>query len=239
MVNGIDIFRHYFQGFSSDYVLIGGVACELALNSRSLEFRPTDDFDIVIISENLKRGFGSALKNFIRDGGYIVQHRKSNHRPTFFRFVNPVNGDFPAMLELATDKPDEDWSWDFVPLDVGDEKSSLSAILFEKDFYHFIRSNALIINGVSSLPLEGLIPLKCLAVLELSRFESPSPKMLANIEKHRLDIFHLTSALPGGTFAVPPIVGSTIKEALEKMETSEVTETQQEFISALREFYRL
>ena len=47
MVNGLEKFRDYFQDYTEDYVLIGGVACELALNSLRLEFRPTDDFDIV------------------------------------------------------------------------------------------------------------------------------------------------------------------------------------------------
>ena len=84
MVTGLETFREYFQDFSSDYVVIGGVACELALDSLRLDFRPTDDFDIVIVSENLAHGFGTALKRFIRDGGYSVQHRKSNDKPTFF-----------------------------------------------------------------------------------------------------------------------------------------------------------
>ena len=65
MVTGLEIFRQYFQNYNKDYVLIGGVACELALNSFRLEFRPTDDFDIVIVSENVALGFGQALKNFI------------------------------------------------------------------------------------------------------------------------------------------------------------------------------
>ena len=87
MVNGLEKFHNYFQNHTGDYVLIGGVACELALNSLRLKFRPTDDFDIVIVSENLQQGFGVALKQFIRDGQYSVQKRKSNDKPTFFRFL--------------------------------------------------------------------------------------------------------------------------------------------------------
>ena len=75
MVNGLEKFRDYFQDYTEDYVLIGGVACELALNSLRLEFRPTDDFDIVIVSENLQKGFGAKLKKFIIDGKYSVQKR--------------------------------------------------------------------------------------------------------------------------------------------------------------------
>ena len=86
MVNGLEIFRDYFQNHSADYVLIGGVACELALNSLRLEFRPTDDFDIVIVSENLNQGFGEALKKFIQEGKYSVKRRQSNNKPHFSAF---------------------------------------------------------------------------------------------------------------------------------------------------------
>ena len=146
MVNGLEKFHNYFQNHTGDYVLIGGVACELALNSLRLKFRPTDDFDIVIVSENLQQGFGVALKQFIRDGQYSVQKRKSNDKPTFFRFLNPKDDTFPSKLELATVKPFDNWEWDFVPLDAGDARSSLSAILFEKDFYSFILDIATVIH---------------------------------------------------------------------------------------------
>lgn len=102
MVNGLETFRDYFQNHSADYVLIGGVACELALNSLRLEFRPTDDFDIVIVSENLNQGFGEALKKFIQEGKYSVKRRQSNNKPSFFCFLSPQNDDFPSKLELAT-----------------------------------------------------------------------------------------------------------------------------------------
>lgn len=99
-----------------DYILIGGVACDLIFNSLRLEFKLTNDFDIVVISEHLQGGFGVRLKQFIHDGGYAVEHRKSNNRPTFFRFVKPKNHEFPDMLELASNKPPEDWAYHFAPL---------------------------------------------------------------------------------------------------------------------------
>ncbi len=239
MVTGLDIFRQYFQNHTNDYVLIGGVACELALNSLRLEFRPTDDFDIVIVSENVAHGFGQALKKFIRDGGYSVQRRQSNNRPTFFRFLNPTNRDFPSKLELATDKPSDDWQWDFVPLDAGDARSSLSAILFETDFYRFILEKAVVVNGISTMRLEGLIPLKCLAYLELSKWDNPSPKILANIDKHRLDIFRLANVLPDGTFPVPAIVSSAIRDALNLASEKGLSEEQQNLADMLHTFYSI
>ena len=239
MVNGLDTFRRYFQAYSNDYVIIGGVACELALDSLHLEFRPTDDFDIVIVSENLNRGFGTALKQFIKAGKYSVQHRKSNNKPTFFRFLNPMDDSFPSKLELATVKPSNDWKWDFAPLDISDEHSSLSAILFETDFYNFILDNAIVYNGISTMSLEGLLPLKCLAFLELSQQENPSPKTIANIEKHRQDIFRLAEILPNNSFPLPENVASITKEALNSFSNKIQTQEEAEIIAMLKHFYML
>ena len=240
MVTGLETFREYFKDFPQDYVVIGGVACELALDSLRLEFRPTDDFDIVIVSENLTQGFGVALKQFIRDGGYSVQHRKSNDKPTFFRFVTQKNDSFPSKLELATGKPNTDWKWDFAPLEIGDARSSLSAILFETDFYRFILDNAVISHGISSMRLEGLIPLKCLAFLELSQQENPSPKVLANIEKHRQDILRLAEVLPNdSTFPLPEKVAAITVETLNRIAGEPHAEMEAEIVAMLRVFYRL
>ena len=239
MVNGLEKFRDYFQNHSLDYVLIGGVACELALNSLRLEFRPTDDFDIVIVSKNLQQGFGTTLKQFIKDGQYSVQKRKSNDKPTFFRFLSPKDDSFPSKLELATEKPFDEWKFDFAPLDAGDARSSLSAILFEKDFYSFILDNASIIHGISTMRLEGLIPLKCLAYLELSKQESPSPKVLANIEKHQQDIFHLANVLPNNSFQLPPHVADITREALDLIASKMQNEESNEILTMLKKFYLL
>ena len=239
MVRGLETFRKYFQNFSADYVVIGGVACELALDSRRLDFRPTDDFDIVIVSEHLPRGFGAALKRFVRDGSYSVQRRKSNDKPSFFRFLDPRDDSFPSKLELATGRPIEDWEGDFAPLDAGDARSSLSAILFETVFYRFILDNAIVSHGISTMPLEGLIPLKCLALLELSRQDDPSPKTLANIEKHRQDIFRLAEALPDVTFRLPDQVASVTAEALDRIAGNIRNENESELLTMLRQFYLL
>jgi hypothetical protein len=204
-----------------------------------LEFRPTDDFDIVIVSENLQQGFGVALKQFIRDGEYLVQKRQSNDKPTFFKFLSPKDETFPSKLELATVKPFDNWQWNFVPLNAGDAKSSLSAILFEKDFYNFILNNSSIIHGISTMRLEGLIPLKCLAYLELFQQENPSPKVLANINKHKQDIFHLAEALPNTQFALPPEVAEITENALNLIASTTHNEQSNEILTMLRDFYQL
>ena len=241
MVTGLEIFRSYFQDYPNDYVVIGGVACELALKSLDLEFRGTRDYDIVIVTDhlNVADGFGKQLKRFIQDGGYSASHRQSNDKPTFFRFLNPKNGDFPSKLEFATQKPFEGWEWDFAPLVAEDFDSSLSAILFDQDYYRFILEHAIITHGISTMRLEGLIPLKCLAFLELSHQDSPSPKNRANLEKHRQDIFDLANALPAGEFPLPEKVASAASEALNLIANRPADENEADVLNMLRQFYGL
>lgn len=58
MVNGLEIFRTWFQDYSDQYVLIGGTAAAIALESAGLEFRATKDLDIVLHVEALTPAFG-------------------------------------------------------------------------------------------------------------------------------------------------------------------------------------
>ncbi|MBV1708258.1 MAG: hypothetical protein KMY54_00225, partial [Erysipelothrix sp.] len=88
MVHGLDKFREYFQDYSSQYVLIGGTACEILLNEIGTPFRATKDFDIVLIIENLDSTFVKAFWKFIEDGGY--KHReKEADKNQFYRFSEP------------------------------------------------------------------------------------------------------------------------------------------------------
>ena len=57
MVKGLDIFRENFTNFQDQYVLIGGVACELNITELGGGFRATRDFDIVLYLENLNKDF--------------------------------------------------------------------------------------------------------------------------------------------------------------------------------------
>ena len=58
MVKGIDRFRDYFRGFTDQYVLIGGAACDISYENNNVDFRATRDLDIVLIVEALTREFG-------------------------------------------------------------------------------------------------------------------------------------------------------------------------------------
>ena len=50
MVKGLDTFRKYFADYESQYVLIGGAACDILFESNEVNFRATS-----IITETMKK----------------------------------------------------------------------------------------------------------------------------------------------------------------------------------------
>ncbi len=48
MVRGLYIFRDYFKGFSDNYVIIGGTACDLIIDDAGFYARVTKDIDIIL-----------------------------------------------------------------------------------------------------------------------------------------------------------------------------------------------
>ena len=53
MVNGLQHFVRTFGDLTDCFILIGGTACELWMNSQGLEFRATKDLDIVLVADKL------------------------------------------------------------------------------------------------------------------------------------------------------------------------------------------
>ncbi len=194
MVNGIDIFREHFGDFKNQYAVIGGFACDLLMTDAGLDFRQTVDIDMVLIVEALTTDFAKAFWSFIDAGGYQARQR-SNGTPEFYRFVGPTNPSYPKMIELFSRpqnnvvlKPDTH----LMPLHIDDEVSSLSAILLNDDYYHFLLDGRTEVDGVSILDAEHIIPLKMKAWLDLK--EKKAQGMHVNsrdIKKHRLDVFRL------------------------------------------------
>ena len=140
MVKGLDSFRSYFAGFEDCYVLIGGTACDLNFASAALPFRATRDLDIVLCVEALTPDFSRQFWRFVAEGGYERREKSSGNR-RFYRFSHPLNADFPMLLELFSRKPDfipEDYDGIIAPIPMGEEASSLSAILLDDTYYRFI-----------------------------------------------------------------------------------------------------
>ena len=194
MVNGIDIFRDHFSNFKDQYIVIGGFACDLLMSDAGLDFRQTADIDMIITVEAQTTEFVRAFWDFIEAGGYRARQRSSG-KPEFYRFVDPADPSYPKMIELFSRpqnnvnvQPDSH----LMPLHIGDEVSSLSAILLDDDYYHFILTGKTVANNISILDAEHIIPLKMKAWLDLKEKKAQGTHVNSrDIRKHRLDVFRL------------------------------------------------
>lgn len=214
MVKGIDIFREYFNEYTDQYVLIGGAACSVSFEEQEINFgRTTKDLDVVLIVEALTKEFGNRFWQFIREGGYR-NRAKSNGDPQFYRFDKPEDHGFPKMIELfsrnALHLKEE---FGLTPVYIDDLVSSLSAILLNDAYYQVLIQGRNVIDGLSVLRPEYIIPFKAKAWLDL---RNRTDEDHSNIKKHRNDIIRLVSELEINRCAL----------------TNEVTKDMEEFINA-------
>ena len=59
MLEGLDKFADHFESYTDNYVLIGGTACDLAMQLVGQSFRATKDLDIVLFLEQRRDEFVS------------------------------------------------------------------------------------------------------------------------------------------------------------------------------------
>lgn len=221
MVSGIDIFRKHFSNFREQYTVIGGFACDLLMTDAGLDFRQTVDIDMVLTVEALTTEFAKAFWEFIDQGGYQARQR-NNGKPEFYRFVNPTNLEYPKMIELFA-RPQNNVSLQpdthLMPLHIDDEVSSLSAILLNDDYYHFLLQGRTVTDGISILDAEHIIPLKMKAWLDLKDKKAQGLHVNSrDIRKHRLDVFRLFQLVrEGQRIVVPASVSDDIHNFISQM----------------------
>lgn len=221
MVNGVDKFREHFKNYANQYTIIGGFACDLLMKSVGLDFRQTADIDMVLTVEALTEDFAEAFWMFLEAGGYQARQR-SNGRPEFYRFVNPVNPGYPKMIELFS-RPQSNVvlkvDTHLMPLHISDELSSLSAILLNDDYYRFLLGGRTVVDGISVLDVEHIIPFKMKAWLDLTDKKSEGLFVKSSdIKKHRLDVFRLFPLLSEDRrIAVPKSVRADIVQFITKI----------------------
>ena len=154
MVIGFDRFREAFQDFAENYIVIGGSACDWLFTSLNAQFRATKDIDLVVIAERMSPAFAAMIWEFVRAGGYSAYERKDGKK-CFYRFLNPTVADYPFMLEFFAREPigfPIDKKTVIVPIPVDDDDvSSLSGILMDENYYSFIKSHRIEVEGVSIL----------------------------------------------------------------------------------------
>ena len=221
MVKGLDAFKEFFRDFQNQYVLIGGAACDIVFNEADLPFRATKDLDIVLIIEALTPEFGRRFWDFIREGGY-ENRVKSNGTPQFYRFDKPKIPDFPYMLELfaKSDSVFDTDSYDCRPLHLGDEISSLSAILLNSDYYELLLTGKTVLSDVTILPHTYLILFKAKAWLDLTDRKALGQQIdEKNIRKHKNDVARLSILLTGNeSCAVSAGINSDMTRFIEVFE---------------------
>ena len=226
MVNGINIFREHFSNFKEQYTVIGGFACDLLMMDAGLDFRQTVDIDMVLIVEALTPNFAKAFWSFIEAGGYQARQR-STGKPEFYRFVDPTNPAYPKMIELFSRpqshvalQPDTH----LMPLHIDDEVSSLSAILLNDDYYHFLLDGRTVTDDISILDAEHIVPLKMKAWLDLKSKKAEGIHVNSrDIKKHRLDVFRLFQLVrEDQRIAVPKSVGENITQFINQMRETEI-----------------
>lgn len=194
MVHGLEKFREYFGDHTSQYVFIGGTACDILMDELGAPFRATKDLDMVLIIEALDSSFGETFWKFIEDGGY--EHReKGTSENQFYRFTKPKNSSFPKMIELFSKIPNNfELSFDkgLTPIHIDDSIISLSAILLNDNYYDLLVKGKRNVDGYSLIEIEIVILFKIKAWLDMKdRKESGEDVDTKNLKKHKNDVFRL------------------------------------------------
>jgi hypothetical protein len=197
MVKGLEKFKEYFAGFEDNYVIIGGTACDIILRDTDMRPRATDDIDMILVIERMTPEFGKRFWDFITLGEYKTRQRKRGDKeptPELFRFINPKQ-DFPVQIELLSKYPDvlgEPSGFHLTPIPIGEDISSLSAILMNEEYYIQTIGNSIIEEGIRIANPLSLLCLKVKAFLNLTEDKKTNPNVRStDIKKHRDDVFKL------------------------------------------------
>lgn len=222
MIKGLEHFKKHFSALTDHYVLIGGSACTVIMEDVGLDFRATKDLDIVLYVEALSLEFATVFWQFIKNGRYQNRQQSTGKR-VFYRFSSPDTTDFPLMLELFSRVPDSVTIWGeshLTPIPINDAISSLSAILLDDDYYQFIHSGKLQIDGLSVLGATHLIPLKARAWLDLNNRKNMGASMNdKDIRKHKNDVIRLYQLLtPAQRIVLPQPIKQDMQEFLVHMQ---------------------
>lgn len=198
MVRGLGVFKKYFEAYPNNYVIIGGTACDIIIDEAGFVPRATKDIDIILVVEALSEAFVKQFWQFVFDGNY-ERKEKSEEERKYYRFIKPEKTDFPYQIELFSRNPDLmdlNEGTHLTPIPVEDDLSSLSAILLDDDFYHYMLDHSVMDNGLRLANIEALICLKAKAYLEISeRIANGSTEDSKQLRKHRGDVFRLAVML--------------------------------------------
>lgn len=166
-MEGLDKFKEAFEAYSDNYVIIGGTACDITMTGSAVKPRATHDIDMIVIVEKMNPEYGERFWQFIREAGYRPEKCHANEETTkyeLYRFVDGKPG-YPEMIELLSRHPDvlgEPKGLVIEPLPVGEDVSSLSAIILDNDYYHFTIEHSQLTDGIRHADSTALVALKAL-----------------------------------------------------------------------------
>jgi len=215
MVIGLDVFKKYFEAYPDNYVIIGGTACDLIIDEAGFVPRTTKDIDIILVVEALSPEFVKQFWKFIEDGNYERREKNDDDRK-YYRFLKPENPEFPFQIELFSRNPDLldlDEQAHLTPIPVDDDLTSLSAILMDDDYYHYMLEHCRLEVGLQCANTEALICLKAKACLEIAeRIANGSAEERKKLRKHKGDVFRLAVMLTANDeFELPETIKADLQ----------------------------
>jgi hypothetical protein len=223
-MEGLEKFRKAFAEFSENYVVIGGTACDIAMTGTIVKPRATHDIDMIVIAENITEAFGERFWQFVREAGYRPEKRKhkEGESPKYelYRFLDGKDG-YPEMIELLSRHPDvlgDPKGVVVEPLPVGDDVSSLSAIIMDDDFYHFAIAHSKLTGGIRHADPAALIALKAKAYLNLVADKQNGKHVNSkDIRKHRSDVFKNIVIMEDSQIEAPESIVRCINEFVDSI----------------------
>lgn len=225
MVNGLKLFKEQFQSFDDCYTVIGGTACSVLMENAALEFRATQDIDMILLVESLQfNEFADQLLKFIDDGGYECEERQNGSK-RLYRFLSPKIAGYPAMIELFSKNVlNMKGNRRITYVKTDKDPSGLSAMLLSDEYYNLAMEGREKIDGVWTLQAPYLIPLKMFAWLNLDKDRQKGKVVNENdLRKHKYDVFRLLLLLSEETrIACDAKIRKDISAFIDSMENEEL-----------------
>jgi len=225
MVNGLELFKEQFQPFDDCYTVIGGTACSVLMENAALEFRATQDIDMILLVESLQfNAFADQLLKFIDDGGYECEERQNGSK-RLYRFLSPKIAGYPAMIELFSKNVlNMKGNRRITYVKTDKDPSGLSAMLLSDEYYDLAMEGREKIDDVWTLQAPYLIPLKMFAWLNLDKDRQKGKVVNENdLRKHKYDVFRLLLLLSEETRIVCDAkIRKDISAFIDSMENEEL-----------------
>ena len=241
--NNLMSFKETFRDYTDYYTIIGGTACMILMEEASRDFRATKDIDMILIMEDGGKEFCKTFWDYILQGKYTCGWKGSE--PHYYRFTEPLPG-FPSQIELFSRRADFEVDSRIIPVHIDDDVSSLSAIALDEDFYAFMKSGRRIVDGMSILGAEHIIPFKMYAWINNNELKKQGIKVGTNdIKKHKNDVFRLLPLInPDVKIQTDGNVKRIVISFIENMESEAIADeflfsgrTKEESLNIFRKVY--